>query len=106
MLVLSCAVALAGPARPVRSTTFPPPAFVQDGPPPDAVVLTWEALDAIDYQIQYCDTLSSNTWQMVPVGFGIPTMIPSSMGWIDDGTVITNLPVWQQPQRFYRLVEP
>jgi len=41
-----------------------------------------------------------------PVSGGIPGMIPSPMQWIDDGTIITNLPVWKQPQRFYRLVEP
>ncbi len=74
---------------------------------PDAIILSWDALDAIDYQIQYCDTLASNTtWTLVPGSGGIPGMIPSPMAWIDDGTVITNLPVWKQPQRFYRLVEP
>jgi len=74
---------------------------------PDAVVLSWDALDAINYQIQYCDTLASNTiWTLVPGSGGVPGMVPSPMAWIDDGTVITNLPVWKQPQRFYRLVEP
>jgi len=28
------------------------------------------------------------------------------MQWTDDGTIITNLPVQQQPHRFYRLIEP
>jgi len=73
---------------------------------PDAVVLTWDALDAINYQIQYCNTLSSNTWTLVPGSGGIPGMIPSPMQWIDDGTLITTLPVQQQSQRVYRLVEP
>lgn len=72
---------------------------------PDAVVLTWTALDAIHYQVEYCDTLSSNTWQNVPNSGGTPGVIPSPMQWTDDGTLITNLPVWKQPHRFYRLVE-
>ena len=73
---------------------------------PDAIQLDWVALDAINYEIQYCDTLSSNTWTLVPGSGGIPGTIPSPMQWVDDGLVITNLPVWQQPHRFYRLVEP
>ena len=72
---------------------------------PDAVVLTWDALDAINYQIQYCNTLSSNTWTLVPGSGGIPGVVPSPMMWIDDGSVITTPPVSNQNQRFYRLVE-
>jgi len=71
---------------------------------PDAIVLSWDAIDAIDYHVQYCDLLTSNIWITLP-GMGVPPMIPSPMSWIDDGTLITNLPVQQQPQRFYRLVE-
>ncbi len=74
---------------------------------PDAVILSWDALDAIDYHIQYADKLTTNTtWTLIPGSGGIPGMIPSPMTWVDDGTIITNLPVQQQPQRFYRLVEP
>lgn len=94
-------------------TTFPGETAVLQITPiatnqsPDAIQLDWTALDAIDYQIQYADKLASNTaWVTIVPGMGIPPVIPSPMQWIDDGTVITNLPVWQQPQRFYRLVTP
>ena len=73
---------------------------------PDAIQLDWTALDAIDYHIQYTDQLSTNTlWTTLFPGLGIPAVIPSPMQWIDDGTVAAP-PVWNQPQRFYRLVEP
>jgi len=73
---------------------------------PDAIQLDWTALDVIDYHIQYTDQLSTNTiWTTIFPGLGFPAVIPSPMQWIDDGTVIA-LPVWNQPQRFYRLVEP
>ncbi len=72
---------------------------------PDAIQLDWMALDAINYRIQYCDALPSNTWTTLVPGMGIPPAIPMPMQWIDDGATITNLPVQQQPHRFYRLVE-
>jgi hypothetical protein len=73
---------------------------------PDAIVLDWTATDAIDYEIQYRDILNTNIWYTAVMGTGYPTNLPGPMQWIDDGTVITNLPVWQQPQRFYRLFAP
>ena len=73
---------------------------------PDAIQLDWTALDAIDYHIQYTDQLSTNTiWTTISPGLGIPGSIPSPMQWSDDGMVIAP-PVWNQSQRFYRLVEP
>lgn len=70
---------------------------------PDAVVLTWDALDAINYDIQYTDELSTNTsWTRVP-GPGIPPTIPSLMSWTDDGTFPPS--VSGQTNRFYRLIE-
>lgn len=94
-------------------TTFPDERAVLQITPiltnqaPDAIQLDWIALDAIDYHIQYTDQLASNTtWTTLFPGMGIPTSIPGPMQWVDDGAVITNLPVWQQTQRFYRLVKP
>ena len=68
--------------------------------------LDWTAVDAINYQVQYCNNLLSNNWTIVTNSPGFPGSVPSSMQWTDDGTVITNLPVQQQPHRFYRLIEP
>jgi len=73
---------------------------------PVAITLNWTALDAINYHVQYCDNLLSNSWTTVTPGPGIPLAVPSPMQWTDDGTIITNLPVQQQPHRFYRLIEP
>ena len=73
---------------------------------PDGIQLDWMARDAIDYHIQYTDQLSTNTiWTTIFPGLGIPPVIPTPMQWIDDGTLISP-PVWNQSQRFYRLVEP
>ena len=78
---------------------------------PDAIQLDWMATDAINYHIQYADILTNTNapyttvWTTVFPGVGIPGTIPSPMQWTDDGTVIAP-PVWNQTQRFYRLVEP
>lgn len=73
---------------------------------PDAVRLDWTALDAINYQVQACSNLLSNNWVTAANSPGLPAVVPASMQWTDDGTVFTNLPVQQQTNRYYRLIEP
>jgi hypothetical protein len=73
---------------------------------PDEVRLSWTALDAKTYWIQYCDNLLSNTWTTVPIANPALMEIPAPMDWTDDGTVILSPPVQVQTQRFYRLISP
>ena len=87
-----------------------PHLIIEPGPsnaPPGSVVLSWNLEDAVNYQIQYADVLDSNTvWNLVSPGPGISSEVPFLMQWMDDGSVITNLPIQVQSNRFYRLMTP
>lgn len=68
-----------------------------------AVQLSWPVFDVKPVVLQYCDDLALNQWNIVPVNFVPPPLIPGPGAWVDNGSVI--VPVLPS-QRFYRLLIP
>jgi hypothetical protein len=68
-----------------------------------AVQVSWSMPDVYPVVLQYCDDLTKNQWQAVPIFVPLPPLIPGPMSWTDNGSVI--LPPLQSP-RFYRLHLP
>jgi hypothetical protein len=62
-----------------------------------AVVLTWDSLPGLTYQVQY----SSNAVQWITVNHTVSNMLKTA-SWTDDGSLTGGLPD-HQGSRFYRV---